>query len=416
MPTHEKITDFGEKFWGARKDLWTARGLLFEDLSGASQTEIEKYVVKKNVLPKIDYQSLKDNGLSLNVIYFYKTIIDSLPSKPTYNNNKNPDQVVQDYISYLNLIKNDLLENVKNDDDINKYWNHIKELGLFSVNYYRVTVDEKYKGLIENKFLKAAQTNLYKIKNEVEKKNFLMSDKEIVEKQFRILYYDDEKVKFVTSLNNTEMLSIQVPGGKYFIHHLPSPKSEWKKDTYFILKNNRIISINNSTEIEANNKKDSFIEAELNKPKDESNINTTRKKAFIPNSLQNVKRVAEFEWNNKNYTPEDYLNIFKFRGGEFGNWENQTERQLNLNMAADAFNDLAIALEVDVKSISGDGKLGIAFGSRGRSKAAAHYEDSSKVINLTRMSGAGALGHEWGHFLDNMLSSTSTGYATENNL
>lgn len=48
-------------------------------------------------------------------------------------------------------------------------------------------------------------------------------------------------------------------------------------------------------------------------------------------------------------------------------------------------------------------RLAIAFGSRGKGNALAHYEPSRAVINLTKMKGAGSLAHEFGHALDDML-------------
>jgi hypothetical protein len=47
--------------------------------------------------------------------------------------------------------------------------------------------------------------------------------------------------------------------------------------------------------------------------------------------------------------------------------------------------------------------LAIAFGSRGKGAALAHYEPSRKVINLTKLRGAGCLAHELGHAIDNYL-------------
>src|SRR3546814_18278383 len=51
-------------------------------------------------------------------------------------------------------------------------------------------------------------------------------------------------------------------------------------------------------------------------------------------------------------------------------------------------------------SMSLDGSLAVAFGSRGSGKAAAHYEPGRRVVNVTRMSGAGSLAHEFAHALD----------------
>lgn len=47
--------------------------------------------------------------------------------------------------------------------------------------------------------------------------------------------------------------------------------------------------------------------------------------------------------------------------------------------------------------------LAIAFGSRGVGGALAHYEPGRKVLNLTKMRGAGCLAHELGHAFDHYL-------------
>jgi len=55
-----------------------------------------------------------------------------------------------------------------------------------------------------------------------------------------------------------------------------------------------------------------------------------------------------------------------------------------------------------------NGNLGVAFGARGKggkNAGFAHYEPSKIVINLTKMSGAGSLAHEWGHALDDYFGS-----------
>ena len=101
-----------------------------------------------------------------------------------------------------------------------------------------------------------------------------------------------------------------------------------------------------------------------------------------------------------NISGQDLLDKFDIRGGEFGEWLSDDERQLNLNWAYISFNDMSQALGIPCSSISLDHRLAIAFGSRGSGNALAHYEIDREVINLTRMKGAGSLAHEWGHALD----------------
>lgn len=74
---------------------------------------------------------------------------------------------------------------------------------------------------------------------------------------------------------------------------------------------------------------------------------------------------------------------------------NQSDRQIALNNAYDGCFALAKALDIDPKFVGFNGMLGVAFGSRGRSAAMAHYEPSNRVINLTKNSGFGSFGHEF---------------------
>lgn len=99
---------------------------------------------------------------------------------------------------------------------------------------------------------------------------------------------------------------------------------------------------------------------------------------------------------------EDFMEIFGFRGVEFGNWNNQDDRQEVMNHAYDALLDMAEIIGVPPKALSLNGDLALAFGARGQglSGAKAHYEPAHSVINLTKMSGAGSLAHEWLHSLD----------------
>ena len=97
----------------------------------------------------------------------------------------------------------------------------------------------------------------------------------------------------------------------------------------------------------------------------------------------------------------------KFKAVQYGNSMPDAERQYHTKWTVQAMSDLSEVLGLPLEQITAKGKLGIAFGARGRGgkaqAAIAHYESASKMINLTRASGFGSLAHEWGHFLDNVL-------------
>ncbi len=110
------------------------------------------------------------------------------------------------------------------------------------------------------------------------------------------------------------------------------------------------------------------------------------------------------DWRNgRNATENDFLKVFGFRGVEFGNYVTQKERQPLMNKAYDALRDMCNILELEPRIVGLGGRLGLAFGARGKGgkgAPAAHYEPFYNVINLTRPHGAGSLAHEWFHALD----------------
>ena len=131
---------------------------------------------------------------------------------------------------------------------------------------------------------------------------------------------------------------------------------------------------------------------------------SSQKVTFIPPQLEDIHREGEDYREGISVTPEIWQNTFQFRGIEFGNWMNQRDRQFSLDYAYDALKDLGEVLQIEDRDLSFDGKMALAFGSRGRCGAAAHFEPMRQVINLTKMHGAGSTAHEWCHSLDYFLA------------
>jgi hypothetical protein len=103
-------------------------------------------------------------------------------------------------------------------------------------------------------------------------------------------------------------------------------------------------------------------------------------------------------------TEEMVAKTFGLRGIQYGEWVTGQERQAMLNMSYDSFADLADALAVPPEFIGFNGRLALALGARGRGgTAAAHFEPSENIINLTKTMGAGTLFHEYSHALDFFL-------------
>lgn len=128
---------------------------------------------------------------------------------------------------------------------------------------------------------------------------------------------------------------------------------------------------------------------------------------------------------DQDVTEEALCERFGLRGIQYGNWMTQKDRQEHLNAAFDGLQDIQAVIGLDDprsvglprKTPDGDGTLrqplALALGARGRGgRAAAHYEPSLHVINMTKTKGAGCLLHEWTHAADWLLGAELSQGAT----
>lgn len=109
------------------------------------------------------------------------------------------------------------------------------------------------------------------------------------------------------------------------------------------------------------------------------------------------------ESSSTNFDNNPIVSTFGFHSVQFGNAISNTESREHIRHFLGAIVDLAEILDIDLKQFNQIGKLSIAFASRGKGKAYAHYEPGLKIINLTNKRGDGSLCHEWGHYLDNII-------------
>lgn len=116
-----------------------------------------------------------------------------------------------------------------------------------------------------------------------------------------------------------------------------------------------------------------------------------------------VERVGPDHGMGSLDSQETYLmDTVGIRGTQWGSALGSSERRFHTEHLANAFKDLADVLGVDDSVIAWKGRIGVSVASRGNRNAAAHYEPSTKIINISRDQGAGSLAHEWGHFFDNV--------------
>lgn len=358
------IQDFGEKIGGAKKDLWRSRGIQKEEVAEMQQREYSVYITKDNVWPKPDFVALVEQGMPPTCAYFYKEFRDRFPSKlkPTVSE----DSALK-FITLLQEAK-EVCDNLKTDTDLKYVYDNIfRAKGYTSVNY---NIPEKAKnnpGLV-SKMLKYAST-------------------------FRYDYHIKDLADEALVQNFPYEYSIKFKGA-----HI----SHFTDKTYGLCIDSRIVIPNCQSREEVLEKVKELKEKLANT--DEEKTPKKRGGSFqvVRPQLSHIQRTGPV-LSTQERTGEELIAMFGFRGGEFGNWNSDADRQACLNHTYDAFCDLALCLNLPLKAMSvcGDSQaLAIAFGARGSGNAAAHYEPERVVLNLTKFKGAGSLAHEWGHFLD----------------
>lgn len=426
------IQDFGQKIGGARKDEWRHRGLLASDLQDMNELERETYVKKDNVWPRPNWEEVIANGTPQAVAYWQNKMRQAIPPKPAGSS----EERQENYIKVVSSLRDDIMAvctmaDVKAFYDnvlIRKYTHENSSYGYHYIDFLPET-----NGIIDNKFRKAAR-GTYRLEEKAQKELFgVPKDKKAytqAKQNMSVHHYDGEETTLEPFGNNEKGVKITVatPGCRayYYIYHYDkfSDINEWQKDTYFVVNANRKpLAINMATQAEA----EALIERVAEKYQEEADKapasewtrkGNARKKNFIPPQLSHVQYTGPKYRGIRKATGDMYLKDLKFRAGEFGNWMNHDDRQASLNMGYDALRNLADLLNIRKEDVSLNGKLAIAFGARGKGGAnagAAHYEPLRQVINLTKMSGAGCLAHEWGHALDHAIGMMcgGTGFATE---
>lgn len=375
--------DFGEKIGGARKDLWKDRGLFAGDLDEMNEREADKFVKKDNIWKKPDYQSILDDDVPVGVVYFIKKVRDSLNAFPQYKYSDNTSELKrarqEEYIATVRQLQA-VMEDVRTLDD---------------------AMSAHYRFLVGNGYLKPVYGGIgcTRYSSTVKGQENPVITGKLVNTLYipSVLYFERHFIRPAQKEQFGVPKDQKVPKG-YAIHfndgkNTYSKNNDWKPGTYYVTKGYSILQTNLESR-----------EAALEWAQDFARQrNKSGKIRLTPPQLAHVRRTGPDCRSGQEITGQHYLDTFGFRGGEFGNWMNQNDRQASLNMGFEALKDLAISLQISDQDIAFGGTLAIAFGARGSGNAAAHYEPLRKVINLTKMNGAGSLAHEWWHGFDDYL-------------
>jgi hypothetical protein len=359
-------------------------------LEKASPEMAQKLCVKANVLKPIDFEKEHNNGVDINVAMIKGLVYDRISAKPP----KDTPEARKQYVYAIDQLQR-VLEPIKTQEDLNGAISSLKD---------RMNLE-------------------------------LPEHLQSMERQF-----DYAKKEYEREPAEHDLMERYYNGGD--VQRIPITREQWKAK-----KKKRMDEITEKIKQWHENAKNpySVLGEKLtgfftNYEKRNRTIDTVRKKKLSWDQYMNSapkekpkrgeqtkaeKRLwlerAEVDQgrrengrDTKVQKPEDAVKTFGFRGVEFGNWVDDESGKFHLKRASEAFHDLADFLGITDKDISLNGRLAMAFGARGvggKGAAKAHYEPGLKVINITKMGGAGSLCHEWGHALDNIMYQYSHGGA-----
>lgn len=410
-----KIEDFGEKIGGARKDIFqTYRAMLKKETEEDLKTQpLSKF------WPAPDYEKLIENGMEKEKVAMLRALRDVIPNKPKMS------YKLRAYIKEVATLRSiaiDILDGnveVKNIDSMEKLFKNINKViyltgsqirsvyGLYSI-YNKNGHKQSFRGFELSEF-HSSKGKTYAFVNRHQKNFFnpaglLCYESEITDLQdisksvdALLLKYGKDETKEDNKIKNEKLTR-----DLYRLYQ----RYDKEHNKYYSIgrKIGRKILFypQNFSEISWEEYQ-KFLDERLNELDE---YFTSCKK--IPNEREenNNARMGASE-RLKDITPEDFMSAFGFRGVEFGNYVEKKRRQEDLNEAYDALMDLSKVLNIPTQAISLGGKLGLAFGARGRggiNAPMAHYEPDFEVINLTKKKGAGSLAHEWFHALDHSLA------------
>lgn len=403
-----RIEDVGEKIGGARKDVWTGFN---EDLRAVPDGQIQTQPLSK-VWPQTDYQKLIDAGHDGATVAMVRSLRDAIPTKPrqSFKVKRWAEQV-----GLLRSFATDLMDGKLSQQKLREQLRVMGSRDVLGV----LGRAELYEAVGHSKSLEGISFTEHHYTLYKGKPNVTMW---AVERAAKASAFGNWPRELATGETKEQALE----AFKQVYGQLDQPK-EKKSATFDIISETYSRNYFVGKKLGRNYAKlagpfKTVKEARAHRDANEQAlIQQLEAYKLVPpeRADENRPRVGQDMRGGLDVTPQQFREAFGFRGVEFGNWVEQGKRQQELNQAYDALMDMAAVLQLPPQAISLNGQLGLAFGARGsggKNAFKAHYEPGKVVINLTKRTGAGSLGHEWWHAVDNYFSrmrSFADGFMTD---
>ncbi|MGL4626961.1 MAG: LPD5 domain-containing protein, partial [Plesiomonas shigelloides] len=399
--TQAKIGDFGDKLGGARKDVWSGYR---DKLEGNSADQIAKLPLSRS-WPAPDYQGLIDAGMDTRSVALMRAMREAVPTKPrtAYRVSSWATSVKSMRDLSVSLMNGELTPSQIEMAAARSSLRHSNQIGTKADLYEAVG----HKVNLSDIELSQGHYSLHNGVHYDPPKAIWQISKQSNATAFstwpRVLASGDSKAEVLSSFKSSYQSLLDNSRDKPRETSFDIYSSDRRKTWVIGKKIGR-----NYVDLAGpfDNVKDARGYRDAHQDELEEKLKKTKE---IPRERRDINqpRVGEDMRGGMDVTPELFTEAFGFRGVEFGNWVEQARRQKDLNDAYDALMDMAAVIGVSPKALSLNGELGLAFGARGSGgvgSAAAHYEPGKIVINLTKKNGAGSLGHEWWHAMDNYFA------------
>ena len=408
----QRIEDFGEKIGGARKDLYSAYCDL---IKVAIESEVEGFPLSKS-FPAPNYKKLLENGIESWKVNAVRALRDAIPIKP-----KKYSWLIREWAEKMSVLRDMSVSVLENKWTAEEFAAELEKMKTHESEYSYTLQDSK------SVAQRIADTMLiYQVMGheqdcsaltfaELGKYDYGYGEDRKIElremhgaHRYRILGYGATKSDAIERYKSQDRHKEKSPRTK----KNPFKIYSWKYSNYYFIGckvGKDYIEI--QSPFEKVEEASAYLQSHLEELEEK-----LEKYRDIPyeREAENSPRTGELK-RTGDVTPEQFQETFGFRGVEFGTWVENATRQENLNNAYDALTDMAEALNLPPRALSLNGSLGLAFGARGKggkNAPLAHYEPVKVVINLTKNKGAGSIGHEWLHSLDNYFGRKEKNSAT----
>lgn len=380
----ERIEDFGEKILGARKDMW---GKYRAAMTSELPADVRSITLSK-YFPEPNYEAAIAKGITTEQLAIVKALRDSIPAKP---------QRLGRAARWAEGLK-------AARETANQVLQHPEMVNLFKETDKTDTIHNRVAFYLELGYPAFTKAKDYTLRSS----DYLMYGGTRFNTPTTIYELERGYKRVAGSQNRAEMVAL---ARKMLTETAAPAKAPTKLDVYQRRDTGEIIigkKIATGKFIDLKGGfervKDAFDFLTKNQAHLEALL-AEKRKIYPVRRDTNAPRVGkEYRPAGTVITPERFSQEFGFRGVQFGNWVEQERRAQDLNNAYDALLDMADIIRIPARAVSLDGSLGLAFGARGKANELAHYERGQVVINLNKKNGAGSLGHEWWHALDNYFS------------